>query len=112
MGDDAVKDTKDILVLGTCDKGLRVAVQEGGELTKLAVLTPMQEGESAPMGKKLVRLVKDDEQGLPHAKMETIFEGSYEAASMGHEGPARVSTERYRNNFDQINWGKPPAGVN
>ena len=77
-------------------------------------LRPAREGQPVQEGGELVRLTPMHEQ-LPICAVETLYGGGDEGAPAKRPpsrprreggGPARVSTERYRKNWNAV-FGKP-----
>lgn len=74
-----------------------VRYSEGGQFQGAGLLLPAQDGQAIPPGAELVRLT---ERG----------DGSFDGTTLFRNGPAKVTSPQYRENWDTIFGKKTDVG--
>lgn len=100
----ADKDERDEFHLKAQIPGVgHVGVRKKGSKSTLGVLLPMKEGMPLEPGSEVVNgSAREGEPGV--YDLQTI-------CKIEHKGPARVATNQYRSNYDQIFGAKPKKPV-
>jgi len=90
-----------VLVHGRTEdgEGFRALRSRPGTLA-MAELRPVREGQPLSESAELVRLRTREESPLLW-DVEVVYSGD-SSCPTGHEGPARVSSERYRENWERV----------
>ena len=92
-----------VLVHGRTEdgEGLRALRSRPGSLS-LTELRPVREGQALAPSAELVRL-RERKESPALWDVDVLYAPAPETAGgKSHEGPARVSTDRYRENWDQV----------
>jgi hypothetical protein len=106
------KSSQDVaLIHGVTDDGDLKILRQREDRLELGAIRPLREG--VPISGEVVRLTPRKECPLicdvtTELKAPPSPADSAPAPSLGHKGPARVTNDRYRTNWDQI-WSRPKS---